>query len=316
MHRNVYDISGTVKTTDATAVSEAVIELFRQRYPRGSAALLHRAFRDAGRFYCGGDLAYWPCDTEYHDIQHVLEVTLAMARLMHGYEERRAKGDDPLTPELFIVGVVSALFHDFGYLRKRNDHRHRYGAEYTVTHVSRGALFLRSYASEVGLEAPLARLAATLVHFTGYERDASSIRIAGGLPRRLGQMLGTADIMAQMADRCYLEKCRDRLHPEFVLGRLGAPRGARRLPLFKTGDDLIAKTPAFYVGAARRLERELGAAHEYAACHFGGANPYVEAMRRNAVYAGSGKPVLRRRPPHTLLPDIEPYPRDLVGLPR
>lgn len=315
MQRNVYDISGTVKTTDATAVSEAVIELFRKRYPRASAALLHRAFRDAGRFYCGGDVDYWPCDTEYHDIQHVLDVTLAMARLMDGYEEGRGNGDGLLTHELFIVGVVTALFHDFGYLRKRNDHRHRYGAEYTIMHVSRGALFLRGYVRELGLGPRLERLAATLVHFTGYERDASSIRIARGLPRRLGQMLGTADIMAQMADRCYLEKCRDRLHPEFVLGRLGAPRGARRLPKFASGEDLIAKTPAFYVGATRRLERELGAAHRYASYHFGGANPYVEAMRRNAAYA-AGKPVLRRRPPHTLLPGVDPYPRDLIGLPR
>src|SRR2546426_9290134 len=43
------------------------------------------------RAYDGGDLGYWPCDTEYHDIQHVLDVTLAMARLMRSEERRVGK---------------------------------------------------------------------------------------------------------------------------------------------------------------------------------------------------------------------------------
>ena len=34
----------------------------------------------------------------------------------------------------------------------------------------------------------------------------------------VGHLLGTADMIAQIADRCYLEKCRDRLYAEFVLG--------------------------------------------------------------------------------------------------
>ena len=36
--------------------------------------------------------------------------------------------------------------------------------------------------------------------------------------RALGFMIASSDLMVQTADRCYLEKCRDRLYPEFVLG--------------------------------------------------------------------------------------------------
>ena len=39
----------------------------------------------------------------------------------------------------------------------------------------------------------------------------------------VGHLLGTADMIAQMADRCYLEKCRDRLYAEFVLGGVALP---------------------------------------------------------------------------------------------
>lgn len=314
MHRNDYDVTGSIQTTSAQAVGAEVVRLFARLYPHANAQPLERAFGDAARIYDGGDPAYWPCDTGYHDIQHVLDVTLAMARLMDGYERARPPHGESLDSELFMVGALCALFHDFGYLRKRNDRRHRYGAEYTITHVSRGAAFLRSYVRELGLPEQLARLAATLLHFTGYERRTDKIRIGTGLPRRLGELLGTADIIAQMSDRCYLEKCRDRLYPEFVLGAYGAPRGAPRLPYFASGEELVARTPSFYDGATRRLEQQLGRCYEYAARYFGGPNLYLDGMKKNVSYASNPAVVLRRQPPNTLMPDVEPYPRDLVRL--
>ena len=314
MRGNCYDVTGTIRTTDATAVGAEVIRLYSRLFTSADPQPLERAFDDAVRLYQGGDPAYWPCETEYHDIQHVLDVTLAMARLMDGYQRSRGVRDEALSAELYTVGALAALFHDFGYLRKRNDHRHRYGAEYTITHVSRGAVFLRAYARELGFSDTLAVLGGTLLHFTGYERRPEAIRIGAGLARRLGELLGTADIVAQMSDRCYLEKCRDRLYPEFVLGALGAPRAAVALPNFASGADLVAKTPTFYEHAVRRLNMQLGRAYEFAAWHFGGANLYIDAMRRNAAYAADGAAVLRRKPPYTLLPEVQPYPRDLFGL--
>jgi hypothetical protein len=314
MRGNNYDVTGTIRTTDAGEVATAVVGLCSKLFATADAQPLERAFADAVRLYEGGHPGYLPCETEYHDIQHVLDVTLAMARLMDGYQRSRAASDEALSAELYTIGALAALFHDFGYLRRRNDHRHRYGAEYTITHVSRGAAFLRAYARELGFSDMHAVLGGTLLHFTGYERRPEAIRIGAGLTRRLGELLGTADIIAQMADRCYLEKCRDRLYPEFVLGALGAPRRAVPLPSFASGADLVAKTPSFYEHAVRRLNTQLGRSYEYAARHFGGANLYIDAMRRNAAYAADGAAVLRRKPPSTLLPQVEPYPRDLFGL--
>jgi hypothetical protein len=322
MRRSDYDVSDSICTTDAAAVGAEVVRLFKGLYNgQGTADALERAFGDARTLYRGEHPQYHPCDTEYHDIQHVLDVTLAMARLMDGYEHSRGNGEAPLGHEAFIVGILAALFHDFGYLRRRNDRRHRYGAEYTLTHVSRGSAFLRVYLGELGL-GHLSRTAAMLVHYTGYERPAETIRVSDTLLRRVGHMLGTADIIAQMADRCYLEKCRDRLFPEFVLGGLAGRRlaGGRSLPQFTSGDDLVQKTPAFYQSALKRLELQLAHAYEYAARHFGGQNLYLEEMQKNVRYAqlvaqvpGPGSQ-LRRQPPSTLLPNVEPYPKDLVAL--
>jgi hypothetical protein len=318
MRRSDHDVTDSIRTTDPEAVGREVVRLFNGLYGKPSAELLKRGFRDAAALYRGEHPDYYPCDTEYHDIQHVMDVTLAMARLMDGYERHR-NGSARLDHEVFTLGVLSALFHDFGYLRRRGDRVHRYGAEYTLTHVSRGAEFLRRYVGEAGLPR-YAGVAGTLVHYTGYERPTETIRLSDQLLRRVGHMLGTADIIAQMSDRCYLEKCRDRLYREFVLGGLAGRRlaGGRTLPTFASGSELVRKTPLFYQNAARRLELQLARAYEYAASHFGGQNLYVEALERNVRYAEqvSKEPDadLKRQPPTTLGAGVEPYPKDLLDL--
>ena len=171
-----------------------------------------------------------------------------------------------------------------------------------------------------GSAADLAPHAAAVIHFTGYEVPVKEIRVAAEVYRRIGNMLGTADIIAQMSDRCYLEKCRDRLFPEFVLGNLAgrARTGGRKLPVFASGEDLVQKTPYFYQGAIKRLDLQLARAYEYAARHFGGPNPYLEEMKKNVAYAQAvaqdPSEGLRRHPPSTLAPDVRPYPKDLMKL--
>jgi len=316
MRRSDYDVTDSIRTTGHAEVGDEVREIFEKIYPCASSKVITRAFDDLSGLYLGEDGDHYPCDTEYHDIQHVLDVTLAMARLMDGYERHR-NGYPPLGADHFQVGIVTALYHDIGYLRRKADRTHRYGSEYTLTHVTRGSVYLRTYLKALGLDKHAAT-GSQLVHFTGYERNTDTIRISDPMLRRIGEFLGTADIIAQMSDRCYLEKCRDRLYPEFVLGGLAR----RRMPdgsitvLFSSGDDLVRKTPGFYVNAVKRLDHQLNGSYAYAEKHFGGQNLYLEEMRKNidyakAVAADTGGRMLRRTPPYTLLPDVEPYPADM-----
>lgn len=310
MRRNDHDVTDSVRTTDPAAVATEVLRIHRGLFHPASSGLLARVFRDATALYQGRHPDYFACDTGYHDLQHVLDVTLAMARLLDGYQRGRPAGEAPLDPQTFLVGVLAALFHDFGYLRRRNDRKHRYGAEYTLTHVSRGAAYLRCYARALGMEEKYARAVATLVHYTGYERPAETIRIDDTLMRRVGQILGTADLIAQMSDRCYLEKCRDRLYPEFVLGGLTGRRraGILKLPVFTSGEDLVHKTPAFYESAVKRLDLQLARCYEFARSHFGGDNPYLDEIGKNVRYAeivaaAPDAELLRRQPPVSSSPD-------------
>lgn len=317
MRRSDFDVIDKIRTTDPVEVGNEVMRLFLSLYPGRTSPPIERAFKDMSLLYLGKHRDYHPCDTEYHDIQHVLDVTLTMARLLDGYERGR-KGHAPLPPEYFSTGVITALFHDFGYLRRRNDHKHRFGAEYTLTHVTRGSHFLLDYFPSIGLK-QYATAASQLVHFTGYERKADTIRLDDPVLRRVGEILGTADIIAQMSDRCYLEKCRDRLYPEFVLGgltRRKLPDG-QMITLFDSGSDLVSKTPGFYFNAMKRLDQQLHRAYAYAEKPLGGQNVYLEEMDKNMRYAqvtatGSEHDPLRRTLPITLPPRVRAYPEHWV----
>ena len=300
--RNDYDVTNRVNTTDPAAVNGEVNRLFLELYPKASTHVINRCFRDLARLQMGEYPGYHACDTDYHNLQHSLDVTLAMARLMDGYERTQDRGPE-LGARLFRFGIVTALFHDIGYLRKINDTRHKNGAEYTLKHVARGAKFLEDYMNRIGM-AELAPIASRIIHFTGYEKSIARIDVPNLTFRLLGNMLGTADIMAQMADRCYLEKCRDRLYPEFVEGGLAArDEGDRRTGvMFRSVDDFMLMTPNFYKTATVRLNDQLGSAHGYVDKHFGGKNLYFDEIEKNMQYASAvaerrDLSLLRREPP-------------------
>ncbi|MBX9630433.1 MAG: hypothetical protein K2X67_07900 [Burkholderiales bacterium] len=302
VRRNDFDVTDQVRTTDPQAVQGEVSRIYAELYAPASDLELLRPFADASRLYHGDFPGHRACDTAYHNLQHVLDVTLAMARLMDG-STRAAHGAVAFDERLFRFGIVLALFHDAGYIRSRHDTRADNGAAYTRTHVSRGGRFLERYLGELGL-ADLIPVAGPLVHFTGYERPVGTIDIADPTLRRLGLLLGSADIVAQMSDRCYLEKCRDRLYPEFVIGGIAAGRDADGKPnvLFASAEDLVVKTPGFYRVASRRLEHDLEGVYRLAEPHFRGQNLYLEELEKNIRHAETvaeqhDLSLLRRSPP-------------------
>jgi len=299
--RNDYDVSDRIRTTDPLEVSGEIGRVFHSLYPTASPVVIERGLRDATRLYRGEFPGYAACDTSYHNLQHTLDVTLAMARIMAGWE--RGASGIVLGPDLFRFGVLAALFHDAGYIRRTLDKRHGNGAEYTRVHVSRGGRFMRDYLPRLGMERFVSAAAPTL-HFTGYEKPVDGIRVPDPIFRLIGNMLGSADIIAQMADRCYLEKCYERLYPEFVLGgidRKVAEDGTEQI-LFASAEDLIYRTPHFYRTAMERLERQLDAMLRFASERPDAPNLYVAEAEKNIRYAEKlasegDLSALRRKPP-------------------
>jgi len=279
-----FDVTNTVKVSDSLAVCNVVCDIIRNCYSNADEALIRRAFEDFDNLFEGYFEGYNSCDTLYHDKQHTLDMTLALSRLIDGHEQKNKAHD--LGAENTIVAIITALFHDSGYIRESGDKNHINGAEYTRIHVTRSATFLRKYLTMIGL-GQYSEIAANMVHYTGYEVSPENIQLPHARYHLLGYMIGTADLIAQMADRCYLEKCRDRLFPEFVLGGLTEARtetGETKV-VINSAEDLLYQTPLFYEHEVKhRLNGIFNRVYQYAEVHFSGNNFYLESLTQNMKY--------------------------------
>jgi hypothetical protein len=277
---NHQDVTGTVRIADPIEVHAAVRDVLRPRFPDCDLEALQLAFETFGRLYAGQLPGYFGCDTWYHDAQHSLDCALAMARLLDGHD-RSVAPPERLGARRAVLGVIIALFHDAGYIRKTGDSA-RNGAEYTLCHVQRSGDFLRAFLPGIGYAAE-AELAARVVHFTGYEIALDRIQVADPKDRLLGFLLGTADVLAQTSDRRYLEKCRAFLYREFTYcGLAGAARPGGRPPVYASAEDLLRKTPEFNRALwEERLDGYFGGVHRYLRAHFDGPDPYAAWIAAN-----------------------------------
>ncbi len=283
-----YDVSNTVKVTDSQAVCNAVCDIFHSCYLMSDDSLIRQAFEDFDNLFEGHYSGFNACDTFYHDKQHTLDMTLALARLIDGHERQSARVHT-FGAKLTSLAIITALFHDSGYIRKEDDQKFYNGAQYTPIHVSRSATFLSNYLHMIGLP-EFADIAANMVHYTGYEVTPEQIKLPDEKLHILGYMLGTADLIAQMSDRCYLEKCRERLFPEFELGGMTTTQDAKgqSIIIFESADDLLAKTPAFYnTDVKDRLDNLFQQVYKYAEAHFGYDNLYIKYLDKNIKHIES-----------------------------
>ena len=284
--RNDYDVTNTVQVSDPVSVRNAVHELFADTFPGMSFDKLWLAFYDFERLFTGRYPGYTGCDTTYHDMQHTLDMTLALARLVSGYE-RSVEPPDRLGAARAQMAIITALFHDSGYIRHEvRDKDFTNGAEFTLYHVSRSADFLRRYMPELGL-AKNVGVSSMIVHFTGYELDLDKIELDDPRDIICGHLIGTADMIAQMADRCYLEKCRDRLYNEFVVGGVAVENAkpGEFMVRYRSGKDLLTKTPAFYQQVMRdRLNSKFNRVYRYIEVLYDGQNPYIDAITANITH--------------------------------
>ncbi len=282
---NQNDVTNRINVEDPDQVRDAVQAIIANRYPGADLAPLRRAFHDVKALFSGTFPGYLPCDTLYHDLRHTLDMTLAMARLLDGHDRALAPADQ-IGARRAMLGVVVALLHDSGYLKRASEGHVGNGAVFTKIHVSRSADFLARYLPQLGF-AEETEAAAKLVHFTGYEMDIDDIMLHDPKDRLLGCLVGTADLIGQMSDRLYLEKCREFLYSEFVWGSIARETLAdgREIVRYASPEDLMLKTPGFYEYVARtRIEKKLGGADRYAAAHFDGASPYQTEIDRNMLF--------------------------------
>lgn len=235
------------------AVLEEIKNIFLHSYPIAEFIPLRQVFSDFQRLYDGKYPGFKACTTQYHDKMHVTDAVLAMARLIDGYNLTRTK----LPVRLARLGIIAAIFHDAGFIKSVHDPKGT-GAKYTLTHVERSIHFVKTYFKKHGFPAADARAAANMILCTELPLPIEKVKFSSRQEKLAGLMLGTADLLGQMASRCYLERLLV-LYREFREGKV---------PGYASEFELLKKTVGFSKFIDKRLAVTLGAVGRYARAHF------------------------------------------------
>jgi hypothetical protein len=256
------------------AVLDEVLFIMALIDPRMDPSQLSNAFSFMVSLYQGRWPAEQACNTHFHDLRHITDTTLAMARLIHG----AFISGHRMNQRQIFTGLVAAMAHDAGYIQDKMDGIGT-GAKFTTIHVRRSMDFIEKYGRRYGLnseEIPACRL---MIQCTDLDIQVDTIRFCSKTDELLGKILGCADLIGQMADRIYLEKL-FYLYREFKEGQV---RG------YRDEMDLLAKTLAFFPLVADRIENQLDKLDQLAAVHFKSRwniplNLYDVAINRQKEY--------------------------------
>jgi hypothetical protein len=270
----IVQLSKLVDTSTHKAIMEEVKKIFSYHYPARHFRAVNRTYRIVKKLYGGEMRGYKACNTDYHNLSHVLDILLTTIRLVDGHNSE----NPPFPVHLAVNLLNAALLHDTGYIQEEWDNEGT-GAKYTSFHVERGVQFLKKNYEAFGITSDDLTIVNKLIRCTGFTIRIEKIKFSSPQEKFAGCILGTADLLGQMSDRKYLEKLIFLFYEFKEAGVKG----------YNTEFDLIRKTIDFYETTTKRFAETYLNAHIYAQPHFRKRfaidhNLYMEAIDRHIGY--------------------------------
>lgn len=264
---------------DPLAVAAKVSSIARTCFGRSDEATVRQLFENINELFRGGMPPYLASDMAYHDLEHSMQVVLCWSAMFQTLQQTLEA--QSLAFDEFFIGVAACLLHDSGYLKEKGDSSAVTGAKYALVHETRSCLIARHFLSTIDWEERSIKQVQRMIAATGPRAVIAGIPFASPLEKRFGQMLATADFLAQMADPQYLNKLPS-LFKEFEeFDRLrGLSQTERPFPNL---DSLFSGTPRFwYQFVLPRLKVEYEAAYRLLNRPYpDGPNAYLQQAEAN-----------------------------------
>ncbi len=268
------EINNLFANSDPGTVWSKATAILARIDPSYDISPIKSVFNDVMSLFRGDYPGYSSIKTLYHDKPHTLDVFLCAVRLMHGVSISGTR----LTGEETTLIMIAALMHDIGYSQLDGEEGGT-GAQYTQTHVKRGIEFMKKYVAERCLPSHYPTALEPMMSGTDPALKFSRIGFPDERTRLLGQILVTADLTGQMADRTYLEKLLF-LYLEFKEAHFGN---------YHNMLDLLRQTNTFYGITREKLDGALGGMYRNLSLHFRDMmgvdnNYYLESIEKNIAY--------------------------------
>ena len=268
----LYDLTNINSSSETFA---EIKNILLQIDPSFSFSLVENIFIDIILLFNGKFPGYRASNTKYHNLEHTCAVALATTRLMHGLHVQ----GHALSSRIIQLGLIGALFHDTGLIQT-DDEEEGTGAQYTIGHEERSIALMEKYLSGKDFSADDILDCSHIITCTKLSLLLNEIPFNSEETKVMGKVLGSADLIAQMADRNYLEKL-PLLFLEFKEAGMAG---------FETPLELFKNTEEFYHSVARtRLSEELGNVASAALYHFRSRweidrDLYAESIENNIKY--------------------------------
>jgi hypothetical protein len=268
-----------VVTNDPTAVALEVQAAYRAIFPDGDPAFVPTVFGWAEEFFSGRYKDCQPIDAPYHDFEHTLQGALCMSRLLQAYHDVGSK--PRLSQRIVELGIIAILLHDTGYLKRRSDTEGT-GAKYTITHVGRSVEFAVELLGEKGFNPDEIRSVQNMIECTGLDAALGAIPFESELEKLVGNALGTADLLGQMAADDYVDKL-PILYEEFAEAAQYSKDRTHFIALYSSAEDLMRQTPVFWKNFVQtKLSQDFGGVFRYLNDPFpDGPNWYLQRIEAN-----------------------------------
>jgi len=264
-----------VDVSDSAIVLNEIKQILALMVDGYDPSNLEMIYTDTVTLFNGQYPGFQASNTKYHDLEHTNSVVLAATRLIHGCTLAGMN----FSFDNMLLGVCAALFHDVGFIQTKDD-KIGSGAKYTVGHEKRSIGFMRNYLSQKGFPDQQIEDCAHLIMCTILALPPKDIPFRSEEIETFGKIVGTADLMAQIADRCYIEKLL-LLFQEFQ---------EAGVPDFVTELDLLKKTEGFYRNVAKtRLNQDFSGISSHMVAHFRQRwgverDLYSESIQKNIDY--------------------------------
>lgn len=229
--------------------------------------------------FAGNHAQFEPIDAPYHDLEHTLRACVCYVELAIHNQQTSDYGPLPLS--IAELGLIAILFHDTGYLKNKGDAIGT-GAKYAFQHVDRSQKFAEAWMLENDFDPSSIQEVQAMIQSTDFSATSQPIPFASEPHRLAGCMVGTADLLGQMASPDYIVKL-PLLHQEMMEALKQDQTAGVPIEIPQTPQDLLHMTPGFFkdyvlpklIGDYQNVFRLLNDPYPK------GRNPYMDQIHRH-----------------------------------
>jgi len=259
------------------STTELINRVLREAFADVHSALCNDLIKFSLELFHGNTPLFQACDTAFHDFDHTMQATAAVADLLEAHRHNPVLA--ALTQRDWEMAIAAIVFHDTGYLKRRGDVAGS-GAKYSSIHVGRSCFHAWDLLPGFGFTNDELRKIQNAICATGLYVRMEQISFRDPREWLIGAIIATGDMLGQMAAEDYPERLAG-LYLEFREATAFSRLDETGIAMYRSLLDLLNGTEKFYHGyVTPMLEQEWKGVYRVLD-DFHGNNRYIERIRKN-----------------------------------